>query len=137
MVGAKLAGATTAAIARAEGLSRDWTGQELGSDECRQIVLDLVAAHRLRIARLFDKTLESIDQAFKADKVIGTPTGRRNLGADHFARLAAGKRLLEVISLGRPTAQARDQGKHPKRITIEELRAIVAEREKSTKEVVN
>ncbi len=106
MVAAKVAGASTTSIARAEGLSRDWTGQELGSDECRQIVLDLVAAHRVRIANLFNKALEAIDVAFRAHKTGMHLGSVVDLGVDHYARLGATKRLLEVISLGRPTAQA-------------------------------
>ena len=108
MLASKLAGQSTSAIARAEGLSRDWVAQELAAPDCQQIILGLVKNDLARIGRLWTMTLDVIEEAYKANKTamyLGEPV---DLGEDHFARLTASKRFLDVVSLGRPTAQSAD-----------------------------
>src|SRR2546425_4214147 len=82
MVEAKLAGTSTSAIARAEGLSRDWAARELDSGESRQIIAELVDRNFERIATLYEQTLGVIEAAFQADRVAVTPAGVVTIGAD-------------------------------------------------------
>ncbi len=125
-----IGGESVTAIAAAEGLSRDWVGKELRSPESRQIILRLVERHHIRIERLFVTTLDAIDAAFKAQRTVHFMGGRVSLGPDHYARLTAAKRYLEVVSLGRPVAQAQD-GAAKVGMTYDELCRRVAESEKT------
>ncbi len=125
---AKLAGRPTAAIARAEKLDRGTVAKDLASDECQQIVFALVERSRAQIERLFVQGLEAIEDALIATRTAVTQGAVVDLGPDHFARLAATKRLLEVISLGRPTAKAPVDAGRRASITLAELEQIVAER---------
>lgn len=131
MVAAKIAGASTTSIARAEGLSRDWTAKELASAECRQILAGLVDGNLQRIAALFTQTLTAIGEAMRADKVVFAEGCAMNLGADHFARLTAAKRFLELVTLGRAPLKAPEEGKGDRTITLEELERLVASRSKA------
>lgn len=121
MVEAKLKGRTNVQIAAAEHLTAEWVARELGSDESKQIIAGLVKTDLDRIARLYDQVLVAIELAFKADKMAVAGKERMNLGPDHYARLAAAKRYLEVISLGRPTAKPPETGKD-EHLTLQDLR---------------
>ena len=67
MAAGKIAGQSTSAIARAEGVSRDWAAKELGSVECRQILVSLVNGTLERMAQLFKTVLDTIEAGMKAD----------------------------------------------------------------------
>lgn len=131
MVAAKVAGASTAAIARAEGLSRDWTAAELASSESRQILAGLVAETMGEIRDLYKLTLKTIRDGMNANKVVLDKGRIRNLGGDPFARLTAAKRFLELVTVGRPTPHTPDEGDKTKTITLEELERIVKENKKA------
>lgn len=124
---AAAAGKKTASIAQAEGLTRAWTARELASSECRQILASLVDARLDRLAVLFDGVLESISAALKANKTALYKGRSVNLGADHYARLTACKRLLELLTAGRPTPHTPDDKGSAQLITLEELERIVAQ----------
>ena len=70
MAAGKIAGQSTSAIARAEGVSRDWAAKELGSVECRQILVSLVNGTLERMAQLFITVLDTIEAGMKADKMV-------------------------------------------------------------------
>ena len=59
MAAGKIAGQSTRSIARAEGVSRDWAAKELGSVECRQILVSLVNGTLERMAQLFKTVLDT------------------------------------------------------------------------------
>ena len=63
----KIAGQSTSAIARAKGVSRDWAAKELGSVECRQILVSLVNGTLERMDQLFKTVLDTIEAGMKAD----------------------------------------------------------------------
>src|SRR5258708_1847947 len=91
MAAGKIAGQTTTAIARAEGLSRNWAAKELGSTECRQILATLVNGSHQRVAEMFETVLDTIEAGMKADREVVVEGRALNLGADHYARLTAAK----------------------------------------------
>jgi len=125
---AKLAGTPTAAIARAEGLRRETIRAALESDDCQQIILALVRQNVSEIDRLFHRAMVAINQAFDANKIAMYLGGEVDLGPDHYARLAAAKRYLELVALGRPTPKPKEDNRQVGMITVEELKRVVAER---------
>lgn len=130
VVAATLAGKSVKAIGQAEGLGRNAVAAVLRSPGSQQLILELVRFNYSRIEKLFAGCLKAIDDGLKADKVVVAGKGRLNLGPDHFARLTAVKRLLDVVSLGRPTAKSDDnENSAPKQITYEDLCRIMKERE--------
>ena len=66
------------------------------------------------------QTLKAIQEALKATRVW-CEGKTRELGADHFARLTAAKRLIQLITAGRPTPQSPESKAKEKTITLEEL----------------
>jgi len=125
MAAGKIAGHSTSAIARAEGVSRDWAAKELGSSECRQILASLVNGTLERLAQLYNTTLDTIEAGMKADKVVVANGCKLNLGADHYARLTAAKRFMELLTAGRPVPRAPGDSAAPKTITLEELERLI------------
>jgi hypothetical protein len=127
MVEAKLTGKSTSAIAQAEGLSRDWAARELESPESRQIIAALVDRSFERVQKLYFRILDVIEEAAKADRVVNSPLGILNLGADHYARLTAAKRYIELVTAGRPTPRAPYEAREKRTITLQELERLVTD----------
>ena len=75
-------------------MSRDWAAKELGSVECRQILVSLVNGTLERMAQLFITVLDTIEAGMKADKMVVAKGMTVNLGADHYA---------EAVKAGRGT----------------------------------
>jgi len=76
IAGAVLAGIKVAAVARQLGVSRSWASREANAPGTRLLTAQLLAPHRERLSRLFDQTLDVIEDAFQARKsfvVKGTP----------------------------------------------------------------
>jgi hypothetical protein len=126
MLAAKLAGKSTAAIARAERLSRQWARREMASDDCRQIIVELVDADVERIAKLFSLALDTIEDAFGAVQLAQFQGCPVELGPDHWCRLAAAKRLLELVAAGRPMPKPPEDLKRSGKVTLPELEALLA-----------
>jgi hypothetical protein len=126
MVEAKIMGQSTSAIARAEGLSRDWAAKELQTGESRQILAALVDSNMQRIAAIYAAVLDTIEAGMRAEKTALYLGGAVSMGPDHYARLTAAKRFLELVTMGRPTPRAPDEGHAQKTITLEELEKLVA-----------
>lgn len=122
MAAAAATGRTRAAIARDEGISRAWASHELNTADCRQMIIGLVNSQSVRIERLFGLSLTVIEEAlaarhtglFKGDVV--------DMGADHYARLAAVKRIVELTAAGRPPARLPDEiPAEMKTLTLQQL----------------
>lgn len=99
VAGALLAGKTVTEVAKREGISREWASKEANSREVRLAMADLLARHKKQIARLVGKSLNVIDKALVAGKFVADKKGfALGLGPDHFARLTAVKRLVEMVA---------------------------------------
>jgi len=96
------AGKKVAQVAREVGLSRQWASHEAHQLETELLIADLVDREQVRIRALFQNALKVIEGALTADKTTSTKDGDLvDLGPDHYARLQAVKRLLEVALAGR------------------------------------
>src|ERR1700676_963721 len=128
MAGAALAGDHIQTIAKNEALSREWVRKELASDECGQIMTGIINHHHHWIIEMVSKTLKAIQEALTATRGAWGDGKRREHGADHFARLTAAKRLIELVTAGRPTPQSPESKAKEKTITLEELEVLLAGR---------
>ena len=126
IAGAALAGEPITTIAQNEALSREWVRRELASDECCQIMAGIVNHQHNWIIELVSLALKAIQEALKATRVGWCDGKLRELGPDHFARLMAVKRLVELGTMGRPTPKAPEREATQKGITLEELERLVA-----------
>jgi hypothetical protein len=125
MVAKAVAGRSKAAIARDEGLSRQWIARELASPESRQIITAAVNHYLPRIARMFASALGVLEKALQANSIVifkGEPV---TLGPDHYARMVAVKRLTELMAAGRPPAKAPSEAAQDQGLTLEQLEALV------------
>jgi predicted transcriptional regulator len=130
MVEKKIAGKTVSAIAREEGLSRDWVAHELASDECGQVITGLVEIHAAQIARLFQSSLDAIEDGLVAERSAVTKEGATvPLGADHYARLTAAKRLIELLTAGRATSKGDKKSNDGAGLTLEQLEKLAKQRQ--------
>jgi hypothetical protein len=130
---ASLAGEHITTIAENEALSREWVRRELASDECCQIITGLVNRQHDWVIELVSLTMKAIQEALKATRAVWCEGQMRELGPDHFARLAAAKRLIELVSAGRPTPKAPEREVKRKGITLQELEEL-AEANKNNQE---
>src|SRR5207247_6098894 len=120
MAGASLAGEHITTIAENEALSREWVRRELASDECCQIIVGLINHQHTWIIELVRLTMKAIQEALKATRAVWCEGKMRELGPDHFARLTAAKRLIELVSAGRPTPKAPEKEVRRQSITLQE-----------------
>ena len=123
MVQAVAAGQSITDVARNEECSRAWVTRELDSRECHHFLTELMNYDRARVYRLFQQTLTSIAEAFKAEKQV-LVEGKWVTRADHSTRLTAAKRFMELSSIGRAMPQ-RFEAKAPL-LTLQQLEEIVA-----------
>lgn len=128
MVEKKLAGKSVSAIARDEGISRAWAGKELDAPESRQIISSLVDQSLDRITILYNKALGVIDDALGAMATVNFQGVPVELGPDHYARLTAAKRLLELVTAGRPTPKPPVETEKSKTVTLAELEQLVGKK---------
>ena len=131
MAGAALAGEHITTIAQNEALSREWVRRELASDECSQIMTGIINHQNNWIIELVSQTLKAIQEALKATRVVWSDGKMRELGPDHFARLTAAKRLIELVTTGRPTPKSPETKVKPKGVTLPELEALLKEQHDS------
>jgi hypothetical protein len=84
-----------------------------------------------RIYDLFDEALRVIQQAFRARR-RGLRKGEVvDLGPDHYARLAAIGRLVQILTAGRPVPRAEEKKEQRRTITLEELEALIEQSRKA------
>ena len=111
-----LAGQTVTELAKEEGVTRSHLSREANQPETRLLMAELLDVHKEQLVRLVGMSLDVIESAFDADKTAATKEGLSvDLGADHFARLTAAKRLVEMIT----AAKAEDSHDVPGTITWE------------------
>jgi hypothetical protein len=134
-----IAGKSQAEIGREQGISRQAVHQVAG--EARQLICALVDAHQAALESTFLGVLEVIQDALGADRVEKSTTttlteykGKKTkrietapftLGPDHYARLTAAKRFIELLTAGRPMPKAPESeaGRGP--VTWADLVALV------------
>ena len=125
MAGAVLRGEPITTIAQNEDLSREWVRRELASDQCCQIMVGLVNHQHNLVIELVSLAMKAIQEALKATRAVWCDGKMRELGPDHFARLAAVKRLIELVAAGRAMPKALERNNEPKTITLEQLEKLV------------
>ncbi len=102
-----LAGEALAAIARQEGVARQTIWKQVKSEEVQQIVISIVNGEIEELRRIFSKMLHALGAAFEARVIrIGKDGKPVDLGPDHYVRLAAAERLLQVLTAGRSIPKA-------------------------------
>jgi hypothetical protein len=93
-------------LAAENNVSRATASRDANSPEVRQILVELVAAHRPEIDLLFSATVNVIREAYGADQLVVAKDGSvLKVGPDHYARLSAVGRFIKLITAGRPTAK--------------------------------
>jgi hypothetical protein len=111
-----LAGKTVTQLAKDEGVTRSHLSREANQPETRLLMAELLGSHKDQVVRLVGMSLDVIESAFDAGKMGATKEGLSfDLGADHFARLTAAKRLVEMIT----AAKVEDSREAPGTITWE------------------
>jgi lambda repressor-like predicted transcriptional regulator len=98
-------GKSLAQIGREEGVSRQTISKQLASSDARQIIVALTNCQIDRISALFDQMLQVIGEGLKARRVQVQDGTVIDLGPDHYARLTAVSRLIQVLTAGRPVAR--------------------------------
>src|SRR5919197_542490 len=105
---AVLTGTPLAAVARQEGVSRQAVHRDL--PQARQIISDLVDSNISDISVLFSLIVRVIREAADARRAEKLSDGTLvDLGPDHYARLAAAKRYIELVTAGRPAPKAQEE----------------------------
>ena len=100
-----MAGKSLAQIGREEGVSRQTIWKQLASSDTRQIIIALTNRELDRISALFDRMLQAISDGLEARRVQFQDGVAIDLGPDHYARLTAVARLIQVLTAGRPVAK--------------------------------
>ena len=138
-----LQGKTVTELARREGLSRTYASREVNSPDTRLLMAELLAGHRKLVAKLVGKALTRIGQAMDAhateivvagQKNTKSKSGRTNttktyksvlVGVDHYARMTAAKRLIEMVE----AARSEDDRPQGQTITFEMFLTLLREAE--------
>jgi hypothetical protein len=79
-------------------VSRSWASREANAPGTRILVAELLAPHRERLSRLFDQTLDVIEDAFQAPKIFLVKGAIVAGGPDHYTRLDAVKIFMLIVS---------------------------------------
>ncbi|MBM3744186.1 MAG: hypothetical protein FJW34_00140 [Acidobacteria bacterium] len=121
---AVVTGKTLAQAAREAGLSRQWASHEAQQPETALLLAGMLAPHQARIQALVGRSIEAIDDALAAEKVALDREGNKAaLGPDHYARLQAVKRLVEILEAARPRGSA-EQGGEEGLLLMDRLHAV-------------
>jgi hypothetical protein len=83
-----------AAVARQLGVSRSWASREANAPGTRILIAELLDSQRERLNELFDQTLNVIEDAFQARKIVVVGDVLVDGGPDHYARLEAASCLF-------------------------------------------
>jgi hypothetical protein len=109
-----VAGRSITATAKELGISREWASRQANAPETRQLIVSLLAGELERVHQLFDEALKAIQQALHARR-RGLSEGEVvDLGPDHYARLAAVGRLVQILTAGRPLPKPPEKPERPK-----------------------
>jgi hypothetical protein len=120
-----------AATARELGISREWASKIDNAPETQQIIASLAQAHAECIYDLFAEALKVIQQAFRARRRALRKGEVVDLGPDHYARLAAVGRLVQILTAGRPLPKPEERKEERRTISMEELETLIEESRKS------
>ena len=121
-------GKSLAAIARAEGVSRQTIWKQAATAEVHQIVVAAVNHELERIGQMFGQALKAIEEAFRARMVRAGKDGQPiDLGPDHYARLTAVDRFIKLLTAGRPVPKAVEVKRGDGTMTLAELEVLVGE----------
>jgi hypothetical protein len=101
-------------VARAHGISRTWASKEANAPGTRLLIASLLDEHRKEVRELVRLSLQAIKAAFKADRWYWAQDEDGGelvyAGEDHYARLAAVKRTIELSMAGRHVPGSDDAG---------------------------
>jgi hypothetical protein len=136
VAGAIAAGRPLTETARALDVSRRTVHRDAASSEVRQLLASLVSDASERIQSLFAGALDVIEDAYAARRFAITRDGCEvDLGADHYARLAAAKRFIELATAGRPTPKPpEDKPNERRKLTLAEFEELYREHQSQTPE---
>ena len=130
MAAAVVAGNTVTEIAQEEGVSRQHASQEVHAPETQHYILHLMEQHYAHVEKCFARALTCIEEALDARRIQILKDGTQiDAGPDHYARLAAAKRLLEYLLAGRPVPQAKPEEETKRKPTWEDFMAMMDEHE--------
>ncbi len=105
----------------AKGLANERRRKQIAA-ATKLLMSELLQSHHQQVTRLVGKSLAAIEDAFDAQRVGCSKAGEAvGLGKDHFARLAASKRLVEMMQAAREDTPA---GSAPCTITWEAFLAL-------------
>jgi len=121
-----VAGKAIAQVARETGVSRQWASREAQQPETQVELATFLADHHAALRALVAQAVSVIGEGLAATKVVATKEGGAlDLGADHYARLQAVKRLIELVTAGQPRVPSGgDQSSDPTLLTMDRLRAV-------------
>ena len=108
-----LQGKSLAQIGREEGVSRQTISKQLASAETRQIIVALTNREIDRVSEMFNRVLQVIDEGLDARRLQVRKGAVVDLGPDHYARLTAADRFMQLLTAGRPIATMPEPMKHP------------------------
>jgi hypothetical protein len=106
-------------------VSRSWASREANAPGTRNLLAELLELHRERVNKLFDQTLDVIEDAMKARKIFVVKGVIVDGGPDHLCPIGSGenvypvdasRRPREVIRPG-PSAARRERAPPPRRPT--------------------
>jgi len=134
-----LDGASTAAIAREEGIIPRAVVRHLHSPEVEaeiQLrVAKVIDLRAQRVVQLFDRALTTLEQGMEAERTVSVvienpekdgPRRERITEPDHHARIAAVNSLAKVAMLGRPQPlPVKDADEGPLTWTVDHIRALI------------
>jgi hypothetical protein len=87
----------------------------------------LLAGELERVHQQFDEGLTAIRQAFRAPRRALHKGEVIDLGPDHYARLAAVGRLVQILTAGRPVPKPPEKPERPK-LTLADIARLLEER---------
>lgn len=118
-----VAGQSQAKIAAHLGVSAKTVQRDLATGPVQAVIISLVNRYDHLIERQFQRAMAAIDDAFEAVSCQVVRTRKKEqegspgidtyevveLGPDHYARLAAVKRHLEIVTAGRQAVKPEDR----------------------------
>jgi hypothetical protein len=133
-----LEGKAPGEVAREQGISRAAAFKDAASPECRLLIAKALDGHAARIDALLVKSLDSIEAALGACKfqLVVTETTKDaagetrshksiEVGVDHYARMTAVRRLIDLCLAGRPTPKPDEGPKEIQTITFEQFKTLL------------
>ena len=119
-------GKAIAEVARETGISRQWASREAQQPETQVELAAFLGQHHAALRGLVARAVEVIGDGLQATKVAATKEGGAlDLGPDHYARLQAVKRLIELVTAGQPRVSAgAGESSDPTLFTMDRLRVL-------------